>query len=48
MMNYESDTIENTETVNGVCMEIAGIESCGFGVGPMEIPSPNNIQEQSK
>lgn len=29
----------SSEEIYGVCMEVAGIESCGFGVGPMEIPT---------
>ena len=27
-------------------MEVAGIESCGFGVGPMTIPSKDNNREK--
>ena len=44
MINRKEDG-ENEE-IYGVCMEVAGIESCGFGVGPMTIPSKDNDREK--
>lgn len=54
-MNWEEVTVmtinrkedSNNEEIYGVCMEVAGIESCGFGVGPMEIPRDNNNDKEN-
>lgn len=38
--------MEDKETsVTGVLMEVAGIESCGLGIGPMEIPAKDKDDE---
>ena len=44
MNNREESSSE--EIFGGVCMEVAGIESCGFGVGPMQIPTNTQEEEQ--
>lgn len=45
MVGGYKDTDTNEETICGVCMEVAGIESCGFGIGPAEIPANKEDQE---
>lgn len=45
MENNGRENNNDEEIFGGVCMEVAGIESCGFGVGPMHIPSNNDNKE---
>lgn len=46
MINRKEDNSDNEEIFGGVCMEVAGIESCGFGVGPMRIQSNDDDNEK--